>query len=64
MYHFVKMCSEIAYFTLTLIELFIYAVKNELYTLAEVAILPRQSTTSCYSWENYTFSRSQASRVK
>ena len=64
MYHFVKMCREIAYFTLTLIELFIYAVKNELYTLAEVAILPRQSTTSCYSWENYTFSRSQASTVK
>ena len=28
MYHFVKMCSEIAYFTLTLIELFIYAVKK------------------------------------
>ena len=30
------MCNEIAYFTLTLIELFVYAVENTLYPLAEV----------------------------
>ena len=30
------MCNEIAHFTLTLIELFVYAVENTLYSLAEV----------------------------
>ena len=32
------MCDEIAHFTLTLIKLFVYAVENELYTLAEVTL--------------------------
>ena len=34
-YHSVKMCNEIAHFTLTIIKQFIYAVENALYTLAE-----------------------------
>jgi len=34
-YQSVKMCNEIAHFTLTLIKLFVYAVENALYSLAE-----------------------------
>ena len=40
------MCNEIAHFTLTLIELFVYAVENTLYPLAEVGFQFRHPLTS------------------
>ena len=39
------MCNEIAHFTLTLIKLFVYAVENELYTLAEVGFSILQASS-------------------
>ena len=40
------MCNEIAHFTLTLIEPFVYAVENTLYPLAEVGFQFRHPLTS------------------
>ena len=42
------MCNEIARFTLTLIELFVYAVENALYILAEVGFQFLQPLSSPY----------------
>ena len=42
------MCNEIARFTLALIELFVYAVENSLYTLAKVGFQFLQPLSSPY----------------